>query len=626
MQLKFKKYYFFTLFVLFSLGSTIYAQNRMETTEQLAAQFFANEEYDKAVIYYEDLYNKTHETEFYQRLLQCYLVLEQFKDAEKLVKKQQKKQPYQLAYMVDLATVYNVQGDESKAQKTYEDAIKMLAANNQQIIDLASAFLKVKEYQFAINTYLKGRKLLKGTYGFHFELAQVYNQQGKTEMMIQEYIDILNQQPGYIQSVQNALQTNLGTDEDGKKKDILKTSLIKEIQKNSDQIVFSEMLIWLYIQELNFKGAFLQTKALDKRFRELGKRVYSLAELCIENKDYETAIECYEYVINQGNQSSLYVNSKIQLLQVYYLKITTTASYSQEDVLALEKKYENAVKELASVSNAHLMVKNLAHIKAFYLRKPQEAFELLHEFMIKTRLSDKEEAELKLELADIYMFMGDIWEASLLYSQVEKDFKQGQLGEIAKFKNAKVSFYTGDFDWAKAQLDVLKASTSKLIANDAMKLSITITDNIGIDTTKAPLFLYAQADLLSYQHQYDEALKVLDSLKNTYPIHVIVDDVLFKQHEIYFNKKEVLKAIEQLEEITKSFSQDLLADDAYYQLAQIYDYELGDKAKAKELYKKIIFDYQNSIYVVEARKRFRELDNGIKIINIDEEKLEFETN
>ena len=173
---------------------------------------------------------------------------------------------------------------------------------------------------------------------------------------------------------------------------------------------------------------------------------------------------------------------------------------------------------------------------------------------------------------------------------------------------------------------MLKASTSKLIANDAMKLSITITDNIGIDTTKAPLLLYAQADLLSYQHQYDEALKVLDSLKNTYPIHVIVDDVLFKQHEIYFNKKEVLKAIEQLEEITKSFSQDLLADDAYYQLAQIYDYELGDKAKAKELYKKIIFDYQNSIYVVEARKRFRELDNGIKVINIDEEKLEFETN
>ena len=600
--------------------------SQTSTDEKLALQFFNNEEYDKAVVYFEKLYNKTNETSFYERLLQCYLYMEEYKDAEKLVKKHQKKHPYQLAYMVDLGIVYEVEGDEAKANKTFNEAIKSLTANNQQIIDLANSFIKNKEYDFAVETYLKGRKLLKGTYEFNFELAQVYNQQGKTELMFKEYISILNIQPAYIQSVQNAIQTNIGEDEDGSKKDILKTLLIKETQKSYDQIVFSEMLIWLYIQELNFKGAFIQTKALDKRFREEGKRVFSLADMCLSNKDYETAIECYQYIIDLGKNNRLYNYSRIQLLQVYYTKITTTASYTNEEVIALESKYEAALKELGNSNESYLMIKNLAHLKAFYLNKPTEAQELLNSFINTPRLTSQEQAELKIELADINLFLGDIWEASLLYSQVEKSFKHSQLGETAKFKNAKISFYTGDFDWAKAQLDVLKASTSKLIANDAMKLSITITDNIGIDTTKAPLLLFAKADLLFYQNQHNQALEMLDSLKTTFPIHVIGDDVLYKQHEIYFSRKNLPKAIEKLEQIIKEYAYDLLVDDALYKLATIYDYELNNKTKAQEYYKKIIFEHQGSIYVVDARKRFRDLQQTPSTIDLEQKLMESETN
>ncbi|MCW9041246.1 MAG: tetratricopeptide repeat protein [Flavobacteriales bacterium] len=596
------------------------------TDEKLALQFFNNEEYDKAVVYFEKLYNKTHETSYYERLLQCYLYMEEYKDAEKLVKKHQKKHPYQLAFMVDLGVIYEVAGEKSKAEKTFSDAVKSLTANNQQIIDLANSFIKNKEYDLAIETYLKGRKLLKGTYEFNFELAQVYNQQGKTELMFKEYINILDIQPAYIQSVQNAIQTNLGNDDDGSKKDILKSLLIKETQKSYDQVVFSEMLIWLYIQELNFKGAFIQTKALDKRFREEGKRIFSLADLCLSNKDYETAIDCYQYIIDLGKNNRLYNYSRIQLLQVYYTKITTTASYTNEEVIELEKKYETAIKELGNTNESYLLVKNLAHLKAFYLNKPIEAQELIDSYMNILRLTDQEQAELKIELADINLFLGDIWEASLLYSQVEKSFKHSQIGETAKFKNAKISFYTGDFDWAKAQLDVLKASTSKLIANDAMKLSITITDNIGIDTTKAPLLLFAKADLLFYQNQYNEALEMLDSLKTTFPIHVIGDDVLYKQHEIYFSRKNLPKAIEKLEQIIKEYSYDLLVDDALYKLATIYDYELNDKSKAQEYYKKIIFEHQGSIYVVDARKRFRDLQQTPSSIDLEQKLIESETN
>ncbi|PKP48732.1 MAG: hypothetical protein CVT95_04055, partial [Bacteroidetes bacterium HGW-Bacteroidetes-12] len=281
----------------------------------------------------------------------------------------------------------------------------------------------------------------------------------------------------------------------------------------------------------------------------------------------------------------------------------------------LERKYETTLNEIGKTANAYPLIKNLAHLKAFYLNKPTEALDLLTDFMKTPRLDPKNNAYLKLELANVYLFLGDIWEASLLYSQIDKAFKQDPLGETAKFYNAKISFYTGDFDWAKAQLDVLKASTSKLIANDAMQLSISITDNIGIDTTKAPLYIFAQADLFAYQNKNKEALALLDSLEKTFPIHVILDDVLFKKYEIFYKQQDIPNAIKQLEKIVKDYSYDILVDDALYQLALIYDYDLKNEEKAAEYYKKIMFEHQGSIYVVDARKRYREIQKPISPTN-----------
>jgi len=593
------------------------AQNSMGTDEQLADQYYNNNEFDKAVVYYEKLFNKTNEPIFYDRLLDCFLKLENSKEAEKLTKKQAKRFPNQLYYLVDIGWVYENSKESNKAKKAYEDAIKTmnskgfgLSMNNQQVIELANRFMKYKASDYAITTYLNARKIFKGRYNFNFELAQVYHQQNKIELMLNEYLEALNEQPAYIQNIQNILQTNLEPDDNGEKKELLKAMLIKQTQKNQEQVVFAEMLIWLYVQERNFKGALIQAKALDKRFNESGKRIVELAKLSLANKDYDAAIACHEYVIGLGKNNFYYFESKIDILVVYNEKITKSATYTNEDLLTLEKKYETTLNEIGKTANAHTLIRDLAHLKAFYLNKPTDALELLNDFMETPRLEAKNQAYLKLELANIYLFTGDIWEASLLYSQVDKAFKQDQLGETAKFFNAKISFYTGDFDWAKAQLDVLKASTSKLIANDAMKLSITITDNIGIDTTKAPLLIFAQADLYAYQNKTQEALALLDSLEKTFPFHVILDDVLFKKYEIYYKQQNIPKAITYLEQIEKNYAYDILIDDALYNLALIYDYDLKNKEKAAEYYKKIMFEHQGSIFTVDARKRYREIQQS----------------
>ena len=587
------------------------------TDEKLAAQYYNDKAYGKAVIYYQKLFDRTKSPAYYVRLLNCFVELEEFKNGEKLIKRQLKRNIYQLHFYADLGNLYAVAGESSKSKQAYDKALKLLSPNNQQIIELANGYLKYKELDYAILTYQKGRKLLKGTYPFNFELAQVYLAQGNTEAMLNEYLELLAYQESYIQSVQNALQTTLVDGEVGEEQSLLKSLLIRRIQKNSDKKVFPEMLIWLYIQEKNFSAALIQAKALDKRHKELGKRIIALASLSEKNKDYETAIKCYQYIIEKGDENYYYIEAKMNLVNVYNQKLINS-NYTQEDLLDLEKTYVSTIEELGKSAGTASLLHGLAHLKAFYLHDVKGAKKLLNEIINMPRLKAHDNARSKIELADILLFTNDIWDASLLYSQVEKAYKHDRLGEEAKFKNARISFYTGDFDWAKTQLNVLKASTSKLIANDAMQLSILITDNIGIDTTKAPLMLYAQADLLAYQNKNEEAMYLLDSLKMGYPTHTISDDILYKRFQINYKQKKFDIAAQNLETIVKDYATDILADDAIYNLAVLYDNQLSDKQKAVAYYKKIMFDYQASIYVIDSRKRYRALNKDVKVIRKEE--------
>ena len=607
------------IFIVSFSDSKLIAQKN--TDEKLAAQYYNNKEYNKAAIYYQKLLDRSKSPAYYIRLLNCFIQLEEFKNGEKLVKRQLKRNEYQLHFYTDLGNLYEVSDQASKSKQAYEKGLKLLSPNNQQIIELANGYLKYKKLDYAILTYKKGRKLLKGTYPFNFELAQVYLAQGNTEAMLNEYLALLDYQESYIQSVQNALQTTLVSDGTVTEQGLLKSLLIRRIQKNADKKVFYEMLIWVYIQEKNFASAFIQAKALDKREKEMGKRIMALASLSVENKAYETAIKCYEYIIEKGDESYYYIGAKMDLVNVYNKKIIDS-DYTKEDLIGLENTYQTTLNELGKTAETASLINGLAHLKAFYLHNTEEAKVLLTEIINIPRLKPHDKAKSKLELADILLFTNAIWDASLLYSQVEKAYKYDQLGEKAKFKNASIFFYTGDFAWAKTQLDVLKASTSKLISNDAMQLSILITDNIGIDTTEAPLMLFAQADLLAYQNKNEAAMNLLDTLKFGYPNHTIADDILYKRYKINYKQKKFAAAAANLEAIVKDYSTDILADDAIYNLALMYDNQLENKQKAADYYKKIMFDYQGSIYVVAARKRYRELRVELKL----DEELDFETN
>jgi len=599
------------LLVLTGLLTTVCpgALMAQQTEEQLGVQYYMNRELDKALVTFETLYEKNPNQFNYLYYINTLFELKEFDKAEKVIKKQQKINPDDPRYRVDMGYLNIMQGDIAKGRKIYENCLKELQPDKMQIYNLTYAFSNRREIDYLIRTYLRGRELLKDPAAFAFELAYTYESLGSTELMIDEYLNLLTATPQQMSMVQNRLQAWLSDDVDNSKNEMYRSVLLKKTQQNPDEILYNELLLWHSIQQKDFPFALTQAKALDRRYGENGQRVFDLARLCISNENYDAAIDGYKYIIKKNSNSELVMLSRIELINTEFEQYKKTYSQDKNRLLLLKTEYSRLLDELGKTSFTIPLIQNLAHLQAFYLNETNEAVELLLQAISIPNVPLKNQAECKLELADIYLFSEEQWEATLLYSQVEKSFKNEPLGHEAKFRNAKLSFYIGEFDWARGQLDILKAATSKLIANDALELSLLITDNIEEDSITIPLSMYANADLLEFRNRDLDALVVLDSISLLYPMHAIADNVLFKKAEIYSKNGKFDMAATSYSEIIEKYQYDLLADDAMFNLAGLLETQLNNKVKAMELYEKILTQYPGSLYVVEARKRFRSLRN-----------------
>lgn len=574
--------------------------------EQLATHYYQSGDYEKAVLYYEKLYSKNPSEIYYEYLLKSYLQLKQYDKAKKHIKTKIKSGQVS-PYDIDLGLVFELEENHKKAQDIYKKVIQKLPEDATVILQISNAFLKQKKSELALETLLKGRKLLKNDYPFNIDIGEIYESMGKYPEMVHEYLDMLLLNQAYLQSVQSSLSNSNSFKKGAPQYDIFKRELIAYTQKYADQKIFSELLIWLYSSEYNFTMALTQAKALDKRFKENGERILLLAQQAYSNNDYSAAIDAYEYVISKGEESPYMSDAKSEILSVRRDKIINTKTYTQEELQILDKAYTLTIQELKNMPEYPDLLRDQCSIKALYMNQLDTAIILLNEFVEQKKGDPKKIAFCKLDLGDYLILKNNIWDASLYYSQVEKDYKYDELGEQAKFKNAKISFFTGDFLWAKAQLDVLKGSTSKLIANDALWLSVIITDNTTIDTNEIPLKMYAEAELLYVQNKMPESLSRLDSILILFPEHALEDDVWYQKHLILVKQQKFTEGISFLEKIYSKYPSEILADDALYKIAEIYQFSLQNKDQAMVYYQKLMEEYPGSLYVVEARKRFRTL-------------------
>lgn len=586
------------LFVITSIA-TAFAQ----TDELLLAkQYSSNGEHQKALEIYQKLFKQDNDA-YFNNYISTLLALKKFDEAESTAKKMIRRHPAAAEYVITLGSIYNQHGGAEKANALYDDLIKKMPADQNAVAMLAAQFYQGSNANYAIKTFVQGRKLLNNDDLFSYELITLYRFKRDKPALTEEYLNILPKNPLYLSQAENALATLYEGDADY---DMLRIALLKRIQKDPQQTIFVNLLTWQFLQQKDFDQALNQTLALSRRTDNDGSDIYELCRTLVFNEAYDAAIRGYEYLISKGKEGPYYISAKIELINTKNLKVTA-GKYVQADLIELEKNYLDLLAEFGQNTTTAFAMQKLANLQTFKLHKLNEAQKVLEDALKIPQIRPVLLAACKLDLGDIYLLNNQPWEATLLYSQVEKDFVNTPVGQDAKFRNAKFAYYTGDFTWAKGQLDVLKAATSQLIANDALNLSLLIGDNIVADTSGKALKMYARADLQIFAQQQEKAIAILDSINTKFPDNQLSDDISMAKARIAIQQKAYPDAVTYLKKIIADHPSDLWADDAVFMLGDIYENQLNDKEQAKTYYQKIITDYAGSLYINEARKRFRKL-------------------
>jgi tetratricopeptide (TPR) repeat protein len=580
-----------------------FSQEAEQNTFFLAETYYRQGEYEKATQIYKKLYDKSpFNTSYLNRLISCYQETENYKTAEVLLKTKLQKDPTQTYLNVFLGYNYERQQLKEEATIYYEKAINSIDINDSYSSIIARLFKGYNLLDNAILAYQKGMNNNKNA-NYNFQIAQIYGEKGDFKQMFEAYINLVDKNTSYLNLIQRYASIYITEDAENETNILFRKTLLRKAVSNPKN-EWNILLSWLFAQQKEYEKAFTQEKALYQRNPTDLSEIFSLGTIAFENKAYESAKQCFSFV----NEKSFLNEEKIDA-NVYLVKIAVATKNPETESL-----FQSLFTQFGKNAQTIELLVEYADFLTFTKNEPAQATTVLEEALGYSR-TKFDKARIKLKLGDVLVFRGNFNKALIYFSQIQTQLKNHELAQQARFKVAQTSYFKGDFTWAKAQLKVLKGSTTQLIANDAVALFLKITDNEPVDSIPSGLKQLARAELLAYQNKNEDALQEISNLFSSkdilinglVPGEVIYDDVLFLEAKLYIKQEKYEEAIVSLAKIIAADNQGILTDDVIFLIAETYHYNLNNIEKAQEYYQKIIFEHPSSIYLVEARKKYRQL-------------------
>jgi tetratricopeptide (TPR) repeat protein len=572
-----------------------------------ARAYFDSKNYQSAAPIYKELYaQKPDNQEVYQEFLLTLMALKDYKKAEDLVRSQLKKQSNNPLILIDLGNVFIADKKEKKATEQFEYALKYINGDDILTQQVANSFSNSGLDQWAIRTYERAAQIVQVPNLYNAALAKLYNKAGDVEKAISLVIDGAQNQMQMVgdESIEITLLEIMGNDTEKQKK--AQKAIIKLVGTQPDNFLYSYLLTWIFSVQNNWDQALVQITALDKRSKDKGRLLTDFAQKASLKKQFDVARKAYETVINYNESSNWNQSAKEGLLLLELSRIKEDPFISKSEIEKVERNFDEYFAQYPEAFSNPIL-NDYALLVAQYAQHLDKGILLLKKAIDQNRGTKVFIGNCKLQIGDYYIIQEKIWEAALMYAQVDKAFREDAMGEEARFRNAKLSYYQSDFEQAQGQLSVLKASTSELIANDALFLSVLITENVPPDSNMVPLQRFAFADLLLFQNKDLLAAALLDSITKAFPKNPLVDDILLLHSKIAMKRKDFTKAISFLKQIVTEHGKDVLADDAVFQIAEIYQNFIHNKEEARKYYEQLIIDYPGSSFVQKSRLQLKEM-------------------
>jgi tetratricopeptide (TPR) repeat protein len=581
------------LYIILLFSTSMFAQN-----EQLAQYYYDKGDFDKALVSYQELLDGLPSNPFYfQRKIDCLQQLQQFEPAEKAIQERLSKYK-QATLLVDLGYNFQLQKNETKAKKYYDEAIEKIKKNPNEVYGVANSFEKKVLLEYALKSYQVASALVP-TFNFNYQMALLYGQLGDTDKMVTTFLDEAVANPQNAMLIQSQLARYMSNDGDSKFNDSLRKELILRVQKSQD-IFWNHFLSWFYLQQKEFGKAFIQEKAIYKRNPESLSNIINLGQMAIEEDDYEEAKAIMDFVLENTTDIQLIVQANSYLMKMKIEKAP------EKDFVAINTQFDLLLKQYGITPITLSLQLMQAQFVSFKLKNPVEGKAIVKR-ALELQLNVYDQAKCKMELADILLSEEKFNQALLYYSQIQENLNNDVLAHEASLKSAKTSYFKTDFEWALKQFKELKSASTQLIANDALEYFLLINDNTVADSTQTALKQFAKGDYLLYQNRNQEAIVQFQYILKSFKGQEIEAVTLLRLGRVYEKTGDYTLALSQYQEIIANHSDGIYIDEALYFSADIYNKQLQMPDKAKPLYEKIIFGHQDSIYFVDARRKFREL-------------------
>lgn len=618
-----------------SVNAQLSKRDIIQNKSKLASKYYKDGEYGKASPLFLELYALNHSISYFENYINCFTKQGLDQEAISAIKKEMKAKP-SYRHNINLGTIYKSQGKmedskteydlalsellkkSKKAQKAflkygmYSDQFTSIAhdakTNKNSVISMSNTFLSKQAFDYAEKAFLLGRICIPEE-KFHYNLGNIYYYQRNYQSMMSEYLLMVKENEGRVSQIQSRLGSALRLDIDNTLRDILKNEIIGAVQKEPSVVAYGRLLIWFYVQEKDYHRAMQQAISIDRRTKKEEQLIFSYSQNLLKLNQFDQALFGVNYLQNRVPEVPFLVSIQRLKLTIEYENFVHNNSDSIVLAQSLDQQFNDAYSYIGFSDQSSEIIKQHAHLKAFYLKNISDAKAIIEKAIATPGFSSKSIDLLKTELADIALSNNELWEASYLYAQVSNRNKGNLLGDQVKLKRAMLSYYQGLFPLAQSQFDVLKASTSKFIANDAMDMSLLLTDNYNLDSIEEPLKLFAHADLLAFQNNTSEAIELYDSIHTIFPNHALEDDLLMRKAKIATNQSDFKLSIIYYENIITNYPFSNWGDEASYYLAEIYREKFNDNVNARKYYKMIITDYKGSLYTENARRAFRSMDH-----------------
>lgn len=584
--------------------------NQRQIDERLAREFYNKKDYEKARDIYKNLYDNYGQVQYFNQYADCLILTGDYDGAEKAFKSFLKKNPQNWKSHIDLAYVYMQQGENDKARKYLNKVLKDVPETKNAIFEVANLLRNKNFNEQALDLFNKGAKNQNINYSFNLEKAYTYNSMLDFENATECYLLYLKEHPEQYEMVKNRFRVMIMYDINGNVDDVIRMALLRKTQEDPENEEYSSLLMWYSLQQQDYELALMQLKALDRRGDgDYERDLIYIAQIASDNRQYDIAVDAYDYILKKSDEGVYYVQATVGFIKNSYEKAVVEGNHDKKFYENLSKKIDNAFEKIGFSSDMIPLVLVQADILSFEMQRYDEAKALLNN-VLEMNLSPKTKAEVKMKLADIYLLTDEVWEATLLYSQIEKSLKNEPIAHEARFKNAQLRYFIGEFEWANAALNILKSATSKLVANDAMTLSLTISDNLEYDTVA--LKRIAKADYYIYQHRYELANQMLDSVVAYNPNEVSLPSAFYRKAKIAFNAGDYEFADSLYKRVYEGYADSYIADEALIEDALLLENQLNRKEDAMECYSRLFDYYTASVYVAQARKSYRRLRDELK--------------